>query len=79
MLVLFPLSVVTVELGQTLISVNESEAEYVACLNKSHSTLRPVKVEVVDIPGTAQRSRGNYLYPLCALNCFLTCSYDHTH
>ena len=47
------------ELGQALISVNESDAEYVACINKSHSTVRPVTVEVVDVPGTAQRRIGN--------------------
>ena len=53
-----PLLVVTVELGQTLISVNESDADYLACLNKSHSTVRPLTLEVVDIPGTAQRRIG---------------------
>ena len=58
-LVFLPLLVLTVELGQALISVNESDAEYVACINKSHSTLRPVTVEVVDVPGTAQRRIGN--------------------
>ena len=59
-LVFLPLSDVTVELGQALVSVNESDpAGYVACVNKSHSTLRPITVEVVDVPGTAQRRIGN--------------------
>ena len=59
MLVSFPLLVLTVELSEAMISVNESDALYVACVNKSHSTVRPVTVEVVDIPGTAQRRIGN--------------------
>ncbi len=58
-LVFLPLLDVTVELGQTLISVNESDSGYVACINKSHSTLRPITVEVVDVPGTALRRIGN--------------------
>lgn len=58
-LVFLPLLVLTVELGQALISVNESDAEYVACINKSHSTVRLVTVKVVDVPGTAQRKIGN--------------------
>lgn len=59
-LVFFPLSDVTVELGQALVSVNESDpGGYVACINKSHSTLRPITVEVVDVPDTAQRRIGN--------------------
>ena len=41
-----------------VISVNESDSNYLACINRSHATLRPVKVEVVDVPGTAQRRRG---------------------
>ena len=48
----------TVNLEQMAIAVFESNASYEACVNKSHATLRPVKVEVVDIPGTAQRRRG---------------------
>ena len=58
MLISLPLLVLTVELGQTLISVNESNAEYVACVNKSHSSVRPVTVEVIDVPGTAQKRIG---------------------
>lgn len=48
----------TVELGATSISANESEASYVACVTKSHATLRPISVDVVDIPGTALRRKG---------------------
>ena len=66
-LVSLPLLVLTVELGQTLISVNESDAEYVVCVNKSHSSVRPVTVEVVDVPGTAQRRIGNNALPLSVL------------
>lgn len=50
--------VLTVDLVQMVISVNESDSNYLACINRSHATLRPVKVEVVDVPGTAQRRRG---------------------